>query len=92
MSMIHGKVLELDPLDGLSPCHIVRTPDNIVRVPYMASGPATLPVFGTPCQSFGGPPGTCGNSKTRSENTTDIAMDAPAPAESPRRRWSRKCQ
>ena len=72
--------------------HIVRTPDNIVRVPYMASGPATLPVFGTPCQSFGGPPGTCGNSKNRSENTTDIAMDAPAPAESPRRRWSRKCQ
>ena len=71
--------------------HIARTPEDIVRAPYMASGPATLPVFGPPCQSFGGPPGTCGNSKTHSDNTTDMTMDAPAPAESPRCRWSRKC-
>ena len=79
---------------GIGPTrgHIVRTPDHFVSVPYMTNGPATLPVFGTPCQSFGGPPVPCGNSKNCSEHTTDIAMDAPAPSESPRRRWSRKCE
>ena len=44
--------------------HIVRTPDNIVSVPYITNGPATLPVFGTPCQSFGGPLYLVGTAKT----------------------------
>ena len=72
--------------------HIVRTPDNIVSVPHMTNGPATLPVFGPPCQFFGGPPAPCVNCNSSSEHTTNLVLDTPAPSASPRRRWSKKCE
>ena len=72
--------------------HIVRTPDNIASVPYMTNGPATLPGFGPPCQSFGGPPAPCVNCNSSSEHTTNLVLDTPAPSASPRRRWSKKCE